>query len=332
MSKLTAADVDRIRRTPGRAVGLFLTDRCPVMCGHCSVDAKPDSPSISNFALFEALLAGICTQKEVELVAITGGEPFVERRGLTLAVRQLKSAGKKIVLFTSGVWAKADCPSWIADVLRSVDCVFLSTDAYHADRVNDRIFASALRAVIDETPWVVVQVLNVPEMVDRVMDIVTQVAGTGFQDILDISLIEPLPYGRASQLFQLDKIYRGDKLGRCGILASPVIRYDGRVTACCNEQVIMGHGPSRLADTAKDEKDVSRIMNGFRDDDLCGVISRIGVGTLTEHPLYVDMAAKKYQNICEACWELQSRASPIGFPADPLIRAMSLFLGGVRDE
>ena len=83
--RLTHAEVERCRRKPGESVLLFITDRCPVGCAHCSVDSRSDSPTISNFDLFAQLLDGICEQTDLQVVGISGGEPFAERRGLTLA-------------------------------------------------------------------------------------------------------------------------------------------------------------------------------------------------------------------------------------------------------
>src|SRR2546421_2554616 len=103
MRRLSFADVEFARRTRGRSVLLFITDRCPVGCAHCSVDSRADSPSIADFALFGQIVDAICARPEVRVVGISGGEPFVERRGLTLAARKLFQASKDIVLYTSGV-------------------------------------------------------------------------------------------------------------------------------------------------------------------------------------------------------------------------------------
>src|SRR5690349_10321921 len=112
MARLKLAEVERIRRSPGQSLLLFLTDRCPVGCQHCSVDSRPDSPSIEDFTLFEALLEGICNRPGLTTVGITGGEPFVERRGLVTAVEKFAAAGKQIVQYTSGVWANQTIPEW----------------------------------------------------------------------------------------------------------------------------------------------------------------------------------------------------------------------------
>ena len=97
-----------------------------------------DSPTITDFELFGEILDWICEQDALEVVGISGGEPFVERRGLTLAVRRFTDAGKRVVLYTSGVWAtRPQPPAWIAEVLDRATTVCLSTDAFHEEGVAD---------------------------------------------------------------------------------------------------------------------------------------------------------------------------------------------------
>jgi hypothetical protein len=84
--RLNLETVELIRRTPLRSVLLFLTDRCPVGCGHCSVDSRRDSPMITDFPMFERVLDEICALSTVELVGhletveIAGDRNLVDRR------------------------------------------------------------------------------------------------------------------------------------------------------------------------------------------------------------------------------------------------------------
>ena len=94
-------------------------------------------------------MAAICAQPNLTAVGISGGEPFVERRGLSLAVERLAAAGKDIVLYTSGVWASGEAPEWIRGVLGQASCVFLSTDAFHAASIDDARFVRAARAIAE---------------------------------------------------------------------------------------------------------------------------------------------------------------------------------------
>jgi L-lysine 2,3-aminomutase len=92
MGALTLAAADELRSQPGRSVLLYLTDRCPVGCAHCSVSALPRGPrpgAGGDPALLERLVDGLCGLERLRLVGISGGEPFGERRALESVTARL---------------------------------------------------------------------------------------------------------------------------------------------------------------------------------------------------------------------------------------------------
>ena len=52
VTRLGWQEIEDIRNERGRSTLLFITDRCPVGCAHCSVDSRRDSPTITDFELF----------------------------------------------------------------------------------------------------------------------------------------------------------------------------------------------------------------------------------------------------------------------------------------
>lgn len=323
MRRLTLAEVNHIRSIPGRSLLLYITDRCPVGCAHCSVDARGDSPTIRDFALFEDIVAGICAQPELTTIGISGGEPFVERRGLTIAIERLAAADKEIVLYTSGIWANVHVPEWIQQVLRPVSCVFLSTDAFHAAAIDDERFICAARTIAGLGVWVVVQVLKLPEMVNKAQDLLRRAFGEDYSQHAELSLIPPLPYGRGALVFHHKASRPGASFAACSALSAPVVRYDGQITACCNEQLIKGLGPERLRARCYSALDVDAALTGFRADPVLNIIGGVGAGALTEHPRFADLAEQPFSSICEFCWAAQSRAAAPE-DADRLLSAMAL--------
>src|SRR6266446_9370893 len=244
--RLKFAQVEEFRRGFLRSVLLFLTDRCPVGCSHCSVDSRPNSPSIDNFSEFDELVDAIAALTEVELVGISGGEPFVERRGLKTSVAKLRRANKLIVLYTSGIWATRGVPPWVEEILAETSAVFLSTDAFHSAKIGKEAFVRAARTVSAQGPGLIVQVVDQAAMVDDATNLLAAAFGQYWEEYAELHRVPPLPYGRGEGVFSRSSSTRGSQFGPCTALAAPVIRYDGVVTACCNEQIITGHGPDRL--------------------------------------------------------------------------------------
>lgn len=328
MRKLRLDAVLAERFTPGRSVLLFLTDRCPVGCGHCSVDSRRDSPSVSDHELLADLVTTICADQDLRTVGISGGEPFIERRGLSFAVNAISSAGKDPVIFTSGVWARTGPPpGWIQVVLAQASCVFLSTDAFHAAAIDQARFTSAARSVRAAQTPLVVQVIDLPGEVDQATSLLTAAFGPGWAADAELSVIRPLPYGRAEGVFQLPGLIPADGLGRCSILAAPVVRYDGRVIACCNESVIMGRGPDRLRAACHSGAELAGVLAALRRDPLLNLLAGPGPAAVVRHPDYADLAAGAYRGICDFCWRAAERTeAPLGSGSDVLIEAMAITL------
>jgi len=320
-------EIEDIRHERGRSTLLFITDRCPVGCAHCSVDSRRDSPTITDFELFGEIVEWLVAQDH-DVVGISGGEPFVERRGLSLAAQRITEEGKRLVVYTSGVWAKRpDPPAWIADVLGRCATVYLSTDAFHAEGVGDGHYVHAARAIQRAGAWIVVQVVDVDDMVERARELLRAAFGDAYEDYAEVVPTPPLTAGRGAGVFMRSKHQPGRDYGACSLVASPIIRYDGVVTACCNESVIMGFGPVALRRRASSREGLDAAMRAFRDDPMLRAIGGVGPGALTSHPRFADLADKPFTSICDVCWKLFDR-TVADIEPDPLVSAIAGVLVG----
>lgn len=236
---LTSSDIARIRADRGSSALLFLTDRCPVECAHCSVGSLRSGPGISDWPRFTSLVAGLAAHRRILVVAISGGDPFAERRGLSHAVRELSAAGKQLVLHTSGFFGAAQ---WAEPVLRRTETVVLSTDRHHRARVPDQVWLAAARLIRACGAWLVVQ--SIEEDADQAAELLHRAFGRGWADWAEIVRQPGLAHGRGADWYQPARASSGE---RCALVGTPVVRYDGTVTACCNETVIMGAGRTGCA-------------------------------------------------------------------------------------
>jgi len=332
MRRLTFADLQDCRLERGTLALLFITDNCPVGCAHCSVDSRPDSPRIRDFALFEEIVDGLCALPQDRIIGISGGEPFVERRGLSLATERIAATGKKMIIYTSGFWGPDtgsghSAPAWARKVIRRASAIFLSTDAYHEATVNERRFTGAARSVVEEGVWLVVQVMDGPGMVERAEGLLSEALGPAWFEHAEIAKAPPLDYGRARDLrdpwFAPRKKHPGSAHGVCPTANVQVIRYDGTATACCNEMVIMGAGPRRMRRSARTAAEVTGALDGLHDDPLFRAVGTVGPGVLTAHPRFQDLAGREFGSICELCW-VMARRLPEDGSDDGLVNAIQL--------
>jgi Radical SAM superfamily len=327
-SGLTHEEILRLRASPGATALLFITDRCPVGCAHCSVDSRPDSPRITDFALFEQIVDRLCADPGYEMIGISGGEPFVERRGLTLATRRLHEAGKRPVVYTSGFWGRpGDPPEWVHDVLGHCACVYLSTDAYHEAGTGPAAFTGAARAVAGHGLPIVVQVVDDGDMPARAAALLHEALGPDWRRHAEVVPTTGLEHGRGAGIYHRTTRHPGRELGSCLLVNAPVVRYDGRVSVCCNESVLMGGGPAALRRECADGTAVGDALEGFRSDPLYRALGSAGSAVLTGLPRFRDLADREFSTICGLCWSMTRRVADTGGP-DPLLESIGIIGGG----
>lgn len=318
---LRLAEVEAQRRAPGRAALLFLTDRCPVGCAHCSVDSRPEGPAVRDHRLLGSIVAALCARPALSLVGVSGGEPFVERRALCAAMTQLGAAGKSVALYTSGVWAAERAPVWIGEVLRRAACVFLSADEHHVARLGEERLLRAARAIAAQGCWLILQVVDAPGAVARAEALLAAALGPAWREHAELSLVPLLPYGRGASLAPPPGGQPAESFGACAALTAPVVRYDGVVAACCNERVLMGQGPARLRARCRDGAEVSAAIDRSAADPVLAALAGAGAGALVAHPRFAALAGRRFRGLCDLCHALQALAPPLG-DGDGLLRVL----------
>ncbi|WP_037607085.1 radical SAM protein [Streptacidiphilus rugosus] len=309
--QLTLDQIMVLRRTPGASVLLYLTDRCPVGCAHCSVSARKQAPALADPAGFAALVSALATRPGLRVVAVSGGEPFAERRGLTLSVRELADAGLAVVVFTSGHWAgPGPVPSWIRGVLARVSTVFLGVDAYHADRLGPDRLGQAVDAVAAAGCRVVLQLIDRPGQRERAQRLLAERLGPDWAERAELHPTRLLPFGRAARLLPAAAGRRVTEFGPCLPASAATVRHDGTVTGCCNEQVITGSGPAALR---RSGGGLGEALDAFLADPLLRIMARTGPGALSGLPGFERLSAGRYPSVCGACWAAHDAvaASPV---------------------
>ncbi|HEY1058502.1 MAG TPA: hypothetical protein VGE55_07210 [Limnobacter sp.] len=311
--------IEEIRTQAGKTVLLFITDRCPVGCAHCSVDSRSDSPCITNGPLFDTLLNTVCNMPSIEVVGISGGEPFVERKGLSVAVEQITQAGKDVVIYTSGVWAKqGNPPPWVNGILQKTATVVLSTDAFHQQHVSPAQWMHAAKTAAECGCWLIVQTLDT----GAAQALLEEAFGPEFTEYAEVVPLHPLRNGRGQQVFAAPIKQHYTHFMPCKLAHTPVIRYDGRTSACCNEDVVMNQGPARFRSQASTSAELTDQWAAWQLDPLLSSLRNTGFDALMHHPKLKDLQDKKFGNACDLCWTIAERFSDPG-EDDLLLKAIA---------
>jgi hypothetical protein len=83
----------------------------------------------------------------------------------------------------------------------------------------------------------------------------------------------------------------------------------------------MNLGPSRLRKQANSLRELETAVEEFHADPLLRVIGDVGLGVLTEHPRFADLADEEFATNCDLCWKMLYRVSQEDKP-DPLIHVI----------
>jgi len=320
---LTLQELIEWRRVPGRTALLYLTDRCPVGCAHCSVDASGSSPRVADHMGLDHLVRELVASPDLRSVGISGGEPFVERRALTSAVGIITDAGKLVVPYTSAAWSRT-VPSWIRRVLERSAAVVLSTDTFHDAGVTQRQVRVAAEAIVNAGARLIVQVVDVGESVRRAVDLVVDCFGEASSDVADVHVVPLIGVGRGADVLTVQRRHTVDQLPPCRAAASPVIAYDGRVTPCCNEALINGEGPVTLRPRIADAAELPHVVRAVTSAPLISMMRTAGPAAVASLPGFTDLAARSHRSLCDFCWQAHERSTTLTDEEERVLRAAAL--------
>jgi hypothetical protein len=196
-------------------------------------------------------------------------------------------------------------------------------DAFHSATIDGDRFVAALRAAADNGASAVVQVLDRPDDVAQVEDLLVRAFGAGWSAYADLNRLVPLPYGRGASVFARPAPLPARSLGSCRVAATPVVRYDGAVTACCNEELIVGHRPDRLRERHSTGTDVVDALERIWADPFLRLLNASGTAALTAYPRYADLADQSCRGICDFCRHAQQRTPALGEDTDRVLAGLA---------
>lgn len=320
---VTMTELIEWRQIPGRTALVYLTDRCPVGCDHCSVNSTATSARVADHRFLHAIVTDLASMAELRSVGISGGEPFVERTALTQTVDTLTDAGKLVIPYTSAVWASA-VPRWIRHVLDLSAAVVLSSDTFHDGGVSQDQVRRAAEAIVAAGARLILQVVDVGDSVERALDLVTDSFGASAADVADVHVVPLIGVGRGSTLVALRAGTRPDQMQACHAAASPVVAYDGRITPCCNESLINGDGPAALRPRVSDPAEFLDTLDHLTTSPLLTLMRTAGPAGVVSLPGFADLGERTYRSLCDFCWKAHERQATLTDGDSRLLRAAAL--------
>ena len=238
------------RTTPGAAVFLALTQRCPLRCRHCCTDSLMESEQHEE-SIFEGLVDSFTPDCRPKAVYLTGGEALL-RPGLVIRLTEkAHRVGSQIELISGMYFLRnKSVPPMVQRAIDGVDHFTASLDVFHEEQVDRIAVLDYLAGLIDAGKDVSLQVVGVDDE-DPYLEAVTSDAVRVTGGRMPILVTHLSNIGRATDLFDHAPGGNVHELGSvsarpCELASWPVVSYDGTVYACCNQEAISRKGPDHL--------------------------------------------------------------------------------------
>ena len=251
--------------------------------------------------MFEDIVNTLAEFKSIQAVGISGGEPFVEKRGLEYSVQRLSQAQKKIVLYTSGHWGNSGRKTWVDSILNQVNTVVLSTDAFHNSSITAEVFSQAIQRIADSGAWLIIQVIPSEQTKQKINNTLIEVFGESWHEFAEINEIPLLNHGRAQKYFPPPVKKTIENISKCTRSNSPVVRYDGVITACTNESVIAGKGPKALRQQITEGKNLAETLANLSRNKIIKALAVDGPNALDAE---YNLVQQRFCNVCDVCWHV----------------------------
>jgi hypothetical protein len=291
-----------LRRFPRATMGVFLTHVCPVQCAHCAVDAPADGGAEPDPAFLRAV-GEMSRVPDLIAAVITGGEPFFEYRLLEEVAKTFRACGKRVVVYTSGYWGRAESREDILPALENIDGLVFGVDLYHRAQIPDAVLIHALQQSAERGAWIAAQVVGTED--DSHMEYAAAVFRSAFgpewENTVAVARTPPIPSGRARRIDSFRTVCT-DASEFCFSIHGPTLLPDGTLAACCNENVVLRKGPGEFR--AEDQGSFSRSLEALESRRALQYLAMLPPLTLLSladqclHPGCRTEAGR----LCETCW------------------------------
>jgi pyruvate-formate lyase-activating enzyme len=263
-------EIIALRTVPAGALCLGLTQRCPLNCRHCSTNSSLGSADFTE-APFRRIVASFTAESHPGLVVLSGGEALLKAELVRWIGQKARQVGASTQLMSGMYFARERkiAPA-VRRAIDAVDHLSASIDAFHEEEVSRADVLRVLRGFADEGKELSVHLVGLddedPYLIEAVADVREQLG-----ERVPIAVNHVAPQGRAAGWLgsAAPPLPWHPGPEPCMLASWPLVRYDGAVLACCNQELIdmpvvpghllLGHAGTDSWETIK-ERTLSRSL------------------------------------------------------------------------
>ncbi|MBI3950745.1 MAG: radical SAM protein [Acidobacteria bacterium] len=232
---LTGNQLTLLGALSARHVGFSLTEACPLKCRHCIVSTVSAAVRSRTMPMERAKqYAGqlpALTERGVQFISFTGGEPLLAPKQLQLLSEAAVCAGLECTVVTACHWATSDSATRrVIAAFPNIASWHLSTDVFHEEFVPLHNVLRAARVAVAESRRVMVRMAATVPLSER-------------HQQMHQELQAQLPDGAPIVVQPITQMGRGasiqTEIPLAEVPAWPcvpsamVVRFDGTVSPCC---------------------------------------------------------------------------------------------------
>lgn len=230
--------------------------RCPLECGHCGYRSGPDRREAIDADRLSARIDEAAAEGRLELVIVSGGEPFVAPHALRAVLDASRRHGLKVAVNTAAHWAVSpEAAERVLARFPGITQLDVSADPWHEPFVPIERVRHACAAALARGIAAVVMVRVFDPRADPFLERLADVLGPDLVDRVEVDVGPVSRVGRAEDLTPPggwpERVPELPE-GRCRWANAPVADSDGSVLACCNHEVASRRDALKLGDLARD--------------------------------------------------------------------------------
>ena len=298
-------------------VGLLLTERCNIACGHCWFDSGPDKTATMTPQEARGYIDQARGVPTVEWISFTGGEPFLLPEMLLDLVGYSSERGLQTECVTNCFWTETE--ERAVEILgglvdAGLDVINISSDDFHQRHISFDRVRNCYRAARTLGLKTVIMCAPSRSSALRIGRIVEMLGGDGIHILgggepeapVSALAVETgfVPVGRAASIPREEWLIGESPVdGPCRTVLRDVgIAPGGRVLPCCSaaslvEDVTLGNAGKRRIASLIEEAGRRPVFKALTTIGPAGLAERLGI-----------LGEGRYVSRCHLCYEVLTDA------------------------
>lgn len=281
-----------------KSIVLNIDSKCNAKCSHCCFSCSPSAKQNLSDQELNHILDYIVTNKEIEVVSITGGEALLRKKKVYEILERISESGKSCTLITNGYWARnlSITKKYLSELFeRGLRSLTISYDDYHAKFIPPQNIINLLTVLKEFNISIALNM--VVDKKNKGIHLLEELGESAFG--VPITMVPASPVGEAKNLDNNDLYYNDVQTFDLKCPAQSwefVIHHDGYIYPCCSPSVF--ETALRIGDIR--ENSIPELENKLFSNIALYILQKEGLSWFIAK-LGLDLNNLQFTSTCEIC-------------------------------